>query len=172
MTRRTLLLLRHGKSDWTVQHDDDRQRPLNPRGRRAALTIGRFLAAAGPLPDLAIASPAERARRTLELAASAGAWNRPVAVAEEIYSESVEGLLEHWLPGFDDSLRRVLLVGHQPTFSELLRRLVGGGDFRFPTAALARIDLPLESWAEPAAGRGELRWLVTPKILQRWEEAP
>ena len=56
---RMLLLLRHGKSDWS-SNVDDRERPLAKRGRKAAQAIGRFLTEAGEAPDAVVASPARR----------------------------------------------------------------------------------------------------------------
>ena len=61
----TLLVLRHGKSDWKAEFDTDEHRPLARRGRRAARTMGRHLAAVGPAPTLALTSPALRAHDTV-----------------------------------------------------------------------------------------------------------
>ena len=54
----SLLVLRHGKSDWDADYGVDADRPLAERGRRAARTIGRHLAEVGPEPTLALTSPA------------------------------------------------------------------------------------------------------------------
>ena len=58
-----------------------------------------------------------------------------------------------------------MLVGHEPAWSETLSLLVGGGEYRFPTAAMARVDMGATLWEEVDFGLGELRWLVTPKEL-------
>ena len=70
-----VLLLRHGKSDWSTAVDD-RERPLAKRGRRAARAIGEFLTRAGEAPDAIVASPARRAADTATLAAAAGGGSR------------------------------------------------------------------------------------------------
>src|SRR6478735_578713 len=67
---RTLVLLRHAKSDWSTGEPDPR-RPLAGRGRRQAPEAGRWLAANLDAIDLAVVSPATRARQTWELA---GEW--------------------------------------------------------------------------------------------------
>ena len=67
----------------------------------------------------------------------------------------------------DDSRESLLLAGHEPTSSEMIAKLIGGGLIRMPTAALARIDFLVESWAEVRFGRGMLIWLVTPKLLKK-----
>src|SRR5580700_6638561 len=81
---RTLLLFRHGKSEWTSGGGDDRSRPLSSRGKKAARTMGRFLAR-GDTPDLALSSPAVRASETLRLAMAAGGWSCETATREALY---------------------------------------------------------------------------------------
>jgi phosphohistidine phosphatase len=161
----TLLLLRHGKSDWKADFDDDRLRPLARRGQKGARTIGAFMARTGHVPDSAISSPARRAQATLELAMAAGAWTCPVRIADALYDGAVPGLLAE--------IRRepaatgvLLAVGHEPTWSEVAALLVGGGRIRLPTGALARIDLGVERWDEVAPGAGVLAWSVVPRLLQ------
>jgi phosphohistidine phosphatase len=159
------MLLRHGKSDWQVDFGgDDRVRPLARRGRKAARTIGRFLARAGQAPDAAITSPALRAEETLRLAMAAGGWTCLVRPAEALYSGGVSGLLAeiHKEPAAIDML---LAVGHEPTWSEAAALVIGGGRLRLPTAALARIDLTVDRWEEVGPGTGVLAWSVVPRLL-------
>src|SRR5262249_60816733 len=66
-TQRTLLLLRHAKSDWSTEEPDER-RPLSKRGRRDAPAAGRWLAEHAPPLDLVVCSTAIRAQRTWALA--------------------------------------------------------------------------------------------------------
>jgi phosphohistidine phosphatase len=63
MSERTLILLRHANSDWSGD-DADIARPLAKRGRRQAPDAGRWLAANIDSIDLAVVSPAIRARST------------------------------------------------------------------------------------------------------------
>ena len=160
---RILLLFRHGKSDWDTDAAD-LERPLKGKGKRAAKRMGRWLAEAGELPDLALSSPALRARDTLRRAHRAGDWECPVATRDALYVFDGEDLLT-FLRGFDQPVRRLLLTGHQPALGELVALLAGGGRLRFPTAAMARIDLAIDDWAAVRAGCGELRWLVPPRVL-------
>lgn len=160
---KTILLLRHGKSDWGAPASDP-ERPLAGRGRKAAARMGRFLAASGHVPDLVVTSPARRARDTAARAASAGGWQALVLVDEVLYESSPREVLDV-IRGQDDHHERILLVGHEPTWSSLAADLCGGGRLRFPTAALARIDPGTERWADVQPGSGELVWLVTPRLL-------
>lgn len=162
---KTILLLRHGKSDWGADFASDHQRPLADRGIKAARRMGRWLTAVGRQPDLVLTSDALRALTTSELAAEAGGWQVQVELRPEFYGAQTETLLEA-LRALDDEVATVLLTGHQPTWSQTVSRLSGGGNVRFPTAALACLDYRGE-WSTLAEGRCELSWLVTPKLLAR-----
>jgi phosphohistidine phosphatase len=162
---KTIFVLRHGKSDWHAGFASDHERPLADRGIAAAELMGRFLAQNGQVPAKFISSTATRARDTAELAMKAGGWECVASYTDTLYGASVATVLD-LLASEDDAVPSLLLVGHQPTWSELIEHLTGGASVRFPTAALARIDFDVDSWEEIESGGGTLRWLVTPKLLQ------
>ena len=162
--KRRLLLLRHAKSDWDATYGDDHERPLAPRGRRAARLVGHFLRAVDRAPDLIITSSAVRARSTVELAAEAGGWGAQIEVSGDFYGSGPRRVLEVLrLRGGRHAT--VLLAGHEPVWSALAGGLVGGACLRFPTAALASLRFDVDEWRD--AKRAELEWLVTPKLLGR-----
>lgn len=161
---RTLLLMRHAKSDWNAPWPSDHERPLNGRGQRAATVMGAWLRSTGETPDLVISSSAVRARATAERAIEAGQF--PLELKEEpgIYEASARDLLAivRTLP---DACESVMLVGHEPGMSSLIG-LLTGASLRFPTAAVARIDLETETWAGVAPDLGTLIWLQLPRMLE------
>jgi phosphohistidine phosphatase len=161
---KTVLLLRHGKSDWASDTGNDRDRPLAKRGRRAARVMGELLARTGLVPEAALTSPAVRARTTLELAMKAGGWDCPVHVSEALYGDGPAGVIEE-IGRQSDQAATLLLVGHEPTWSETLGLLVGGGRHRFPTGALVGIDVDVEAWADVRPGGGQLAFLLPPRLL-------
>lgn len=161
-----VFLLRHGKSDWQGDFGSDRERPLAPRGRKAAASVGRFLTAVGEVPDRILTSPAVRARHTVELAMESGAWDRRLEVVDDLYGGGVEAVL--------GALRRqpapaesVLVAGHEPTWSMTTSRLIGGGQLIVPTACLVAVDLQVPSWPDVEEGKGELRWMLPPRLLKK-----
>jgi phosphohistidine phosphatase len=160
-----LLLLRHGKSDWTADLADH-DRPLAPRGRDAAGRIGRFLADLGQVPERVVSSTAVRARDTAKRAAKVGEWVPEIETTDEFYGIDPDRLLA-WIHGVEEPAGSLLLVGHQPTWSMFAEGLIGGGNLRFPTAALARINLHVERWADVYPGCGELVWYQIPRVLKR-----
>ncbi len=160
---KTLLLLRHAKSDWDNTGLPDFDRPLAPRGRRDAPTMGKALNKRKPLPDLIIASPAVRSRETIEAVIEAAKLDIQPQFDESIYGASSDELLAlvRRLPKTSSC---VLLVGHNPGFEELVGILTGAYE-SMPTAALACIAFQVDHWEDVQDKAGKLAWLLTPKQL-------
>lgn len=161
---KTVLLLRHGKSDWNADYGQDHDRPLSPRGRRASRAMGRWLAEMGPLPDLILCSTAVRARSTCIIACETGAWQSDVQYERGLYYAVPKDLI-HYMQEVPDQIETVMLVGHQPTWSMTAALLSNQPVSSFPTASMARIDLPVEKWKRSAPGTGKLIWHQFPKRL-------
>ena len=159
---RLLLLLRHAKA-LREPEDDDLARPLAPEGEEAATRVGRFLAGAGIVPGALLTSPARRARETLARVAAAASWEVPQQV-RPLYETTPAGVLAT-LRELPSEVQIAVAVGHEPTWSETASRLIGGGSLRLAPGAVAAIGLDLHGWGELAGGRGELHWLVAPKLL-------
>ena len=134
----TLILLRHGKSDWSGG-EPDHLRPLARRGHRQVPEAGRWLADHVGVIDLAVVSPAERTRETWRLAAAELAVRPPVREDERVYAGSARALLDvvRELPV---EVTTVVLVGHNPGLEDLVASLTGHG-VPMPTSALAVIDI-------------------------------
>jgi len=162
---KTLLVMRHAKSDWGAPSGDDHDRELAARGLKAARRMGCFLADAGSAPQLVISSTAVRARMTAELAAEAGGWKCPIVTRADFYASDPDRVLDV-VRETDDDIERLLIAGHEPTWSTLVTWLIGGGRVRMPTAAVACLDLRHEHWIDLAPATCELRWLLTPKALK------
>lgn len=160
----TLLLLRHGKSDWGADTASDHARPLAPRGRRAAKGVGRLLKRLDLVPDGVLCSTAVRTRTTVELALEAGGWGSRVRWSDELYESDPETVLAE-IAREPAATRTLLVAGHEPVWSSLISRVIGGGAVRFPTAALACILPFSDHWADLPRTGGELAWLLPPRIL-------
>lgn len=165
MNVKTLLLMRHAKSSWDNANLRDFDRPLAERGRRDAPRMAQALVALDSAPDFIVSSPAVRARETIEAVVHEGELTAPLAFNEGIYDASTAGLMQivRRLP---DEHRRVLMVGHNPGFEDLLTRLTGERG-RVPTAALACIEFQVDHWDDIEDGQGKLVWLLTPKQLRK-----
>ena len=164
-----LLLMRHGKSDWDASYDIDHERPLNSRGARSARIMGRYLAAHNQVPDLVISSTAVRAKTTAQLAIEAGGWESELRAERRLYDAGPIGVRqvasEITNPG------RVMMVGHQPTWS-LLVEILTRSTVAMKTANVASIDLPIEDWADIGRAKGSLTSLINPRDLfgSEWDD--
>jgi phosphohistidine phosphatase len=168
---RELLLLRHGKSDWSVGVDDF-YRPLKDRGKRAAQRIGVWLAQQKLVPDLIVSSPAERALVTAEKTCKAmGNGAQDIQKEERIYEAGLSDLLKV-LADCPADAGRVMLVGHNPGLEELLEWLVIDSvpvpeDGKLlPTATLARLQMPAD-WGALIAGCAQLHSITRPGSLPK-----
>ena len=169
--KRELLLLRHGKSDWSTGSDDFR-RPLKGRGKRDAEHMGAWLRQQGLVPDRVVSSPAKRtlvtARKCLK---SMGGNAKKIHRDARIYEAGLAPLLDV-LAACPGDARRVLLVGHNPGLEDLLIHLADG-DLELPedgkllpTATLARLRMPAE-WEQLKAGAGRLISIIRPAELPK-----
>jgi phosphohistidine phosphatase len=161
---KTLLLLRHAKSDWSHADLADHDRPLNKRGKRDAPRMGQLLRDRELVPDLILTSSAVRARKTASAAARAAGYNGEVQVVDELYEgapESYIGVLQH----VPKKHRIVMVVGHNPGLELLLQKLTGASA-ALPTAALAKLDLAIDNWSQlDRTTHGELAGMWRPREL-------
>jgi phosphohistidine phosphatase len=149
----TLILLRHGKSDWSGA-EPDHLRPLAQRGRRQVPEAGRWLADNIGAIDLAVVSPAERTRETWRLAAAELTVRPTVREDDRVYAGTARSLLDV-LRELPEQVATVVLVGHNPGVEELVASLTGRW-VSMPTSALAVIDLP-GPWSTAGDTAAELR---------------
>ena len=136
-----LILLRHAKSDWSDPAKDDRDRPLNERGRKAARKIGDWLKSRHHLPDLTLCSDAVRTRETL------AGLDLPEAETEfrpDLYQAEAGAILDI---ARERNAGCVLIVAHNPGIgaaaAEACATPPADPDFaRYPTGACTVIDVP------------------------------
>ena len=146
----TLVLLRHGKSDWSVDACDA-DRPLSKRGKRQAVDAGRYLARHHPA-DLALVSTARRAQQTWRRVCRELPRSVPCRETSALYTHDGSEVLRV-VRALPDSAHTVVLVGHNPALEEAVDRLTGTW-VELPTSALAVVRL--RSWAEAGSRPGTL----------------
>ena len=161
---KTLLILRHAKSNWNYPDLSDYDRPLNARGKQDAPRMGEHLREQGLIPDRILTSSAKRARKTASKVAKACGYTGKLKKLDVFY-DSVVGVYYETLQALPDKYQRVMVVGHNPTM-ELLVGYLTGQTRPMPTAALAHIELPIQRWeALNLDTEGTLVNLWTPKTL-------
>jgi phosphohistidine phosphatase len=163
---KTLLILRHAKSSWDDASLDDRERPLNARGRRDAPRMGDLLRDEALVPDVIITSDAVRAHTTALAVAETAGYTRDIVVDPLLYHASPEDVLAvlKTVPAANGT---VMIVGHNPGLEDLVEQLTGE-PHALPTAALVQLALSIEGWRELSAStRATLVNLWRPKELAR-----
>ncbi|MGH3762338.1 SixA phosphatase family protein [Actinophytocola sp.] len=161
-SQRTLVVVRHAKSDWG-QAVPDEERQLNERGRREAPLIGRWLADHTDHVDgldLVICSTATRAQQTWRLA---GAETEPtvrVRYDERVYAAGPRELMSV-LDELADDIGTAALVGHNPGLTELVETLTNQS-VELKTSALAVLRWE-GTWADVWTRRAALVTHATPR---------
>ena len=167
---RTVILLRHGKSSWSDSTLADIDRPLAPRGERAARKLAKYVRRRKIRPALVLCSPALRTRQTLEAIEASLGKRCVVEVVPELYAASEQELLER-LQALPEPISSVMLVGHNPGLQNLALVLASRGphlpqlEEKFPTGALATLVVRSASWSALRPGEAELVDYVAPGQL-------
>jgi phosphohistidine phosphatase len=167
-----LTVLRHAKSSWDHAGLDDHNRPLNERGWKAAQRLGRELQKRGMHFDLVLASTAVRVRETLDGLQEHFPIDAEIRFDQRLYLASEESLLSE-VRELPESARAPLFVGHNPGLERLIVNLSGPDSkgFRdqvaqkYPTGALAMIELSAPRWADIEPGSCEIVELILPRDL-------
>lgn len=158
-----LYLIRHGLAeDRGEAWPDDAKRPLTAEGMTRLRKAARGMAQLGLAFDVMLTSPLVRTRQTAEIVAGGLDPHSPIVNVDSLapdgnYAAVVTDLEKH------ARKTRIALVGHEPSIGEIAARLIGSRHaIEFKKGAIARIDVE----EIPPAGPGDLRWLMTPKILR------
>lgn len=162
---RTLLLLRHAKSDWSHPGLSDRERPLNKRGLHDAPRMGRLLVEQNLVPHVILSSDAVRARQTCEALVSSSGFRGELRYSGRLYLAEPETYLDA-LSEVAKCVPCVLLVGHNPGISNLVA-LLTGNTCEMPTAALCQLRLAVDAFEEvKATSSAEIAGFWRPKDLE------
>lgn len=171
---KTILFLRHAKSDWNNPGLADFDRPLAKRGMKDAPRMGSVLIRYGCMPDLVVSSPSLRTRQTVELSLLENGYQGEILWERSLYGGSVFDYLA-LIQSLPESVESPLLVGHNPGMEETISSLIvprthslaEGSHLRVPTAGLAMLDTDITHWSELKAGSCVLRWFLIPKLVKK-----
>lgn len=171
----TLYVYRHAKSSWAEVGLRDFDRPLANRGLKAAPVMGAEMAKRGVAPEFILCSTSRRTRETLGLTVPHLSGECRILLEDGLYEAHDEITLLERMRRLPATIDRAMVIGHNPIMHDIAATLVGDrGDpaliksmrQKFPTAALAVIDLDDTPWAALAPGVGRLETFITPRDLQ------
>lgn len=142
-----LFLIRHGKSSWKNLSLDDFDRPLNKRGKNDAPLMGSILHQLGIIPDLIVASPAYRAKKTAEAIAHEVHYDKhEIHFYEDLYEASSDNITDT-IKYLDDEYDTVFLVGHNPSLNFFAEEYLGF-DENIPTCGIVELEFDCECWQD------------------------
>lgn len=128
--------------------------------------MGERLRRKSVCPDLIVTSPAMRAQSTAELiAAELGIPHSDIAIEEQIYGASASSLI-YLLQNMASQHAQVMLVGHNPTMTDLVNYLVGHCTDNLPTCAVATLEFDTDDWRDLENAAVRLVELDFPKNCQ------
>ncbi len=162
-----LYFLRHGLAAErdSNRFPDDSRRPLLPKGRARIRQGCDALCALEISFDWILSSPYRRASQTAEIVAAALNLKKRLIYREELTPGGDPKSLVRYVNGLLPEPQDVLLVGHEPDFSQFIAHLIAGG----PSAAidmkkggLAKLEIP-SGFRYARCAR--LAWLITPKQM-------
>lgn len=170
---KTLYVLRHAKSSWSNPSLEDHDRPLAPRGCKAAPLMGQVLGSFENPPTLALTSSAKRAHHTAKLVSQVfektSFPSLEIQIDSRVYGASAE-ILVTILTELPNQTNSVVLIGHNTEIEELIAllcfRQIGRG-VRMPTGALACMTFELNHWNRLQSGTGTLSALIFPRLAKR-----
>ncbi len=160
---KTLYLSRHAKSSWNNANMSDHARPLNDRGKQDAPEMGKRLRKRTPQPTIIISSSAVRAETTATILAET--INYPLSdlkIDERLYGAEANDVIAI-IRELDDAVDCAMLVGHNPTFTNLINSLSGSQIDNVPTCGMAVLRFPTTTWSKIGETQGELLDFDYPK---------
>jgi len=161
-----ILIMRHGKSDWSDETKSDFNRPLNKRGQHDAPLIGKHLKENNLVPEVIFVSPAQRAVETCDLFCQGANYNGEIKQIKELYYNE-EAFIKNFILNMDNKYKRVMIIGHNPSFENVVSELSKEvpDDFKMPTSCIAFLQLNSDKWSDSGEGFFELKKEISPKDI-------
>lgn len=160
---KTLILVRHAKSDWNDPMLSDFERTLNPRGMQDAPEMAKRFVERGIRPELIITSPAVRALTTCQIfAKTIGYSENQIQMNQGIYDAGAREVMEI-VSQIDESINTAMLFGHNPAISNLATYLSSIHFGEVPTCSVICIEFQTNKWGDILKKTGKLNFFDYPK---------
>lgn len=161
-----LSIMRHAKSSWDDLSLDDSQRPVLPKGVKRTKRVARKMLDLGCLPDEIWTSPAKRASETAHVFSKELSEASDIRTVPDLYEHSVESI-SHEVLKCSNKKNHLLLVGHNPCFSQLVNTLAKQFVIEWlPTSALVTLEFETNDWKEILGANVNVMNVLLPKELK------
>ncbi len=165
-------LIRHAKSSWDFPNLSDHQRPLNNRGCKDAAIMSKELYKAGFSWPKIYCSSAQRAQLTIR--ALAEHWpSQPVDCENLIEWQTDDRLYTFnsadiwaYIRQLDEDLDVVVLIGHNPAFTDFINEATNANLNNLATCAFATIGIATVLWKDVTNHSAVLEKLIKPKMFK------
>ena len=155
-----LTVIRHANAEFAEPGEDDIARHLTDDGLAAAFRLGQLLAGKECVPDLLLASAAQRARETADqILRALNLADSRVEIVPEFYAGDEKCVLEI-LASIPADTHHVFVIGHNPTLTDLVNLLCGASIKNMDPGSAACIKLDISTGGETGIGAGELQFYI------------
>ncbi len=162
---KTLLLARHAKSSWKSPGLADHDRPLNKRGKHDAPVMGNYVKSKYHCPNIILSSTALCAITTAKMMAHEMEYDcDKILTKKEIYGAWPHQLLEI-IQSMNNSIESAMIIGHNPTMTELIEEITNHGISNVPTCGIAIIQFQTQSWSDIGDCPAILQDFIYPKLI-------
>lgn len=163
---KNLYLIRHAKSDWSIESQNDFQRGLNQRGQKALVTMANVLKKRGVMPDLILSSPALRAKLTAKGLANRISYDAKIKYLETLYMADPLAII-NIIKEIKDKYDTVFIVGHNPETTELTDLMVDDYIDNIPTLGIVSLSVPVKHWKKFKPEKTKLNFYIYPKMFKK-----
>ncbi len=166
MNHKLLYIARHAKSSWDNIALQDRERPLIEKGIQRTNIIADYMSVNNCQPDLIVSSQAIRAYETARIIAER--LHYPVAQiqqAEDLYMTDLDNVIE-FVNSIPSDINQLILVGHNPTFTNLVNQFLPKKIVWLPTSGLACFRFEISRWEDIDKVKPSFVYYITPKLLE------
>lgn len=165
---KSVLLIRHTKSDWTNSIDDF-DRPIREDRKDDARRIAQEIARRGYKPDYIASSPSKRTLQTAKLICQEWDYKYADIVQDKtLYESTAYEIISH-LRGLDDTISNAVVICHNPSITNFLNRYSDTFIDNVPTTGAALIRFDKGHWAD-IGERGKLEWFLRSKELKKQQQ--
>ncbi len=158
-----LIIARHAKSSWDDFSVADHERPILEKGKRKSEKIAAALKQKGIQPDLIVSSTAKRAKETAAILANGlGYPIDKIRYEKTIYHADIDDIFNE-LFSLDNSISTVMVVGHNPTLTDMVNHFSKTMIDNLPTSAVALITFKTDKWEETGLAKFKLKFILRPR---------
>lgn len=160
---KTLILVRHAKSDWSGEGLTDKERPLNDRGKRDAPEMAKRTRKRISTVDLFVSSDAKRARKTAYAFAEAYGVNKNDVRIEPTLYEDFTSAYDEVIKALPGSAGTVAFFAHSPTITDFANGLTEVRTDNIPTCGVFAVRAACNDWKDFAAAEKSFLFYDYPK---------